>query len=67
MKRKLIDIHFTSLGKICGTKIQTFSFKQSRVMQLVNGERSYYVFYQLFAGASSVLKGCEKNYREGYK
>ncbi|KAK7859494.1 myosin-4 [Quercus suber] len=49
-KRKLIDIHFTSLGKIC------VSFKQSRVMQLVNGERSYYVFYQLFAGASSVLK-----------
>ncbi|GMY31655.1 myosin-2 [Fagus crenata] len=53
---KLIEIHFSSLGKICGAKIQTFLLEKSRVVQLVNGERSYHVFYQLCAGASSVLK-----------
>ncbi|KAJ7948588.1 myosin 2 [Quillaja saponaria] len=53
---KLIEIHFSSLGKICGAQIQTFLLEKSRVVQLANGERSYHIFYQLCAGASSVLK-----------
>ncbi|KAJ6776367.1 MYOSIN-2 ISOFORM X1, partial [Salix koriyanagi] len=53
---KLIEIHFTTSGKICGAKIQTFSFDQSRVVQLANGERSYHIFYQLCAGAPSTLR-----------
>ncbi|KAJ4726231.1 myosin 2 [Melia azedarach] len=53
---KLIEIHFSSLGKICGAKIQTFLLEKSRVVQLAIGERSYHVFYQLCAGAPSVLK-----------
>ncbi|KAJ7981689.1 myosin 2 [Quillaja saponaria] len=53
---KLIEIHFNSLGKICGAKIQTFLLEKSRVVQLANGERSYHIFYQICAGASSVLK-----------
>ncbi|KAG7957387.1 hypothetical protein I3843_11G172000 [Carya illinoinensis] len=53
---KLIEIHFSSLGKICGAKIQTILLEKSRVVQLVNGERSYHIFYQLCAGASSVLR-----------
>ncbi|EEF36593.1 myosin vIII, putative [Ricinus communis] len=53
---KLIEIHFSSLGKICGAKIQTFLLEKSRVVQLANGERSYHIFYQLCAGAPSILR-----------
>ncbi|KAE9592939.1 putative myosin ATPase [Lupinus albus] len=53
---KLIEIHFTTMGKICGAKVQTFLFEKSRVVQLGNSERSYHIFYQLCAGASSALK-----------
>ncbi|RDY10682.1 Myosin-2, partial [Mucuna pruriens] len=62
---KLIEIHFSSMGKICGAKIQTCKLVQaiyvtanvlSRVVQLASGERSYHIFYQLCAGSSSSLK-----------
>nr|XP_025614825.1 myosin-2 isoform X2 [Arachis hypogaea] len=53
---KLIEIHFSALGKICGAKIQTFLLEKSRVVQLANGERSYHIFYQLCAGASPDLR-----------
>lgn len=53
---KLIEILFSRTGKICGAVIQTFLLEKSRVVQLVNGERSFHVFYQLCAGASSTLK-----------
>ncbi|CAN1775288.1 VIII-2 [Linum perenne] len=53
---KLIEIHFTTLGKICGAKIQTFSREQSRVVQVGDGERSYHIFYQLCSGAPSRLR-----------
>ncbi|GMH25517.1 hypothetical protein Nepgr_027360 [Nepenthes gracilis] len=54
---KLIDIHFSMVGKICGASIQTSLLEKSRVVQLAKGERSYHVFYQLCAGAPSVLRG----------
>lgn len=53
---KLIKIHFTETGIMCGSEIQTFLFEKSRVVQLDKGERSYHVFYQLCAGAPSDLK-----------
>ncbi|KAH9650949.1 Myosin-2 [Citrus sinensis] len=53
---KLIEIHFSAFGKICGAKIQTFLLEKSRVVQLAAGERSYHIFYQLCAGAPSFLK-----------
>ncbi|KAK7272499.1 hypothetical protein RJT34_29126 [Clitoria ternatea] len=53
---KLIEIHFSAMGKICGAKIQTCKNVQSRVVQLASGERSYHIFYQLCAGSSSDLK-----------
>ncbi|KAI8007910.1 Myosin-2 [Camellia lanceoleosa] len=59
---KLIEIHFSAMGKICGTQIQTFLLEKSRVVQLAHGERSYHIFYQLCAGALSGLKG-EENER----
>ncbi|KAK7244386.1 hypothetical protein RIF29_39207 [Crotalaria pallida] len=53
---KLIEIHFSTLGKICGAKIQTFLLEKSRVVQLASDERSYHIFYQLCAGSSPDLK-----------
>lgn len=53
---KLIEIHFSTAGKICGALIQTFLLEKSRVVQLASGERSYHVFYQLCAGASPDLR-----------
>ncbi|KAG4112191.1 hypothetical protein ERO13_D13G148200v2 [Gossypium hirsutum] len=53
---KLIEIHFTAAGKICGSKIRTFLLEKSRVVQLANGERSYHIFYQLCAGAPQALR-----------
>ncbi|XP_017247595.1 myosin-2 [Daucus carota subsp. sativus] len=53
---KLIEIYFGAAGKICGAKIQTFLLEKSRVVQLAHGERSYHIFYELCAGASSVLR-----------
>ncbi|KAK7401855.1 hypothetical protein VNO78_13680 [Psophocarpus tetragonolobus] len=53
---KLIEIHFSTMGKICGAKLQTFLLEKSRVVQLASGERSYHIFYQLCAGSSSDLK-----------
>ncbi|OVA20205.1 IQ motif [Macleaya cordata] len=51
---KLIEIHFSTTGKICGAKIQTC--EHSRVVQLAKGERTYHIFYQLCAGAPLSLK-----------
>ncbi|XP_065019481.1 myosin-1-like isoform X4 [Musa acuminata AAA Group] len=63
---KLIEIHFSAAGKICGAKIQTFLLEKSRVVQRETGERSYHVFYQLCAGASCGLKE-ELNLKAAYK
>ncbi|KAK4255746.1 hypothetical protein QN277_008704 [Acacia crassicarpa] len=63
---KLIEIHFTAAGKICGAKIQTFMLQKSRVAQLTSGERSYHIFYQLCAGSLSDLKE-RLNLREASK
>jgi myosin-5 len=59
---KLIEIHFSAMGKICGAKLETFLLEKSRVVQLFNGERSYHIFYELCAGASPILKGNIRNF-----
>ncbi|CAN1812414.1 VIII-1 [Linum perenne] len=53
---KLIEIDFSETGKISGARIQTFLLEKSRVVQCIAGERSYHIFYQLCAGASSRLR-----------
>ncbi|KAK4714790.1 hypothetical protein R3W88_020697 [Solanum pinnatisectum] len=53
---KLIEIHFNTAGRICGAKIQTLILEKSRVVQLLDGERSYHIFYQLCAGAPPTLR-----------
>ncbi|TVU30294.1 hypothetical protein EJB05_21904 [Eragrostis curvula] len=61
---KLIEIHFSTTGRICGAMIQTYNLIclfpfppcQSRVVQCAVGERSYHIFYQLCAGAPATLR-----------
>nr|XP_043637804.1 myosin-1-like isoform X2 [Erigeron canadensis] len=53
---KLIEIHFSDIGKIAGASIQTFLLEKSRVVQCTEGERSYHSFYQLCAGAPPSLR-----------
>ncbi|KAK4794122.1 hypothetical protein SAY86_012116 [Trapa natans] len=53
---KFIEILFSTSGKICGAKVQTFLLEKSRIVQLAKGERSYHIFYQLCAGATPSLK-----------
>ncbi|XP_062200234.1 myosin-1-like isoform X2 [Phragmites australis] len=53
---KLIEIHFSTTGRICGAMIQTFLLEKSRVVQCAVGERSYHIFYQLCAGAPTSLR-----------
>ncbi|KAM0898475.1 hypothetical protein ACQ4PT_021917 [Festuca glaucescens] len=53
---KLIEIHFSTTGRICGAMIQTFLLEKSRVVQCAVGERSYHIFYQLCAGAPPTLR-----------
>ncbi|XP_062205831.1 myosin-1-like [Phragmites australis] len=53
---KLIEIHFSTTGRICGAVIQTFLLEKSRVVQCAVGERSYHIFYQLCAGAPTSLR-----------
>ncbi|CAN0909026.1 VIII-1 [Linum grandiflorum] len=53
---KLIEINFSETGKISGARIQTFLLEKSRVVQCMEGERSYHIFYQLCAGAPSRLR-----------
>jgi myosin heavy subunit len=56
LQGKLIEIHFSTTGRICGAMIQTFLLEKSRVVQCAVGERSYHIFYQLCAGAPASLK-----------
>ncbi|KAG8092053.1 hypothetical protein GUJ93_ZPchr0012g21624 [Zizania palustris] len=53
---KLIEIHFSTTGRICGAMIQTFLLEKSRVVQSAVGERAYHIFYQLCAGAPASLR-----------
>lgn len=53
---KLIEIHFSTTGRICRAMIQTFLLEKSRVVQCAVGERSYHIFYQLCAGAPTSLR-----------
>ncbi|XP_078447679.1 myosin-2-like [Wolffia australiana] len=53
---KLVDIYFSSSGKICGAQIQTLLLEKSRVVQRARNERSYHIFYQLCAGAPQHLR-----------
>merc|ERR1719297_35438 len=44
---KVIRIHFTQSGKLCGCDIESYLLEKSRITQQQEVERSYHIFYQL--------------------
>ncbi|KIY64820.1 hypothetical protein CYLTODRAFT_432472 [Cylindrobasidium torrendii FP15055 ss-10] len=52
---KYIQILFDESHTIVGARIQTYLLERARIssLQLVRGERTYHIFYQLVAGASA--------------
>ncbi|CAO3690152.1 unnamed protein product [Rhizopus stolonifer] len=46
------ELQFSERGRILGTKTLTYAFDKSRVTQVPKDERSFNVFYSLFAGTS---------------
>jgi len=52
---KLIDVHFNRrLGVISGGGITNYLLEKSRVVRHLEGERSYHVFYQICAAATTI-------------
>ncbi|CAN0312188.1 unnamed protein product, partial [Ascophyllum nodosum] len=53
---KLIKIQFDKRGRILGAQVQNLFLEKTRIVDHAKRERSYHVFYQMLAGASSALK-----------
>ncbi|XP_062566221.1 myosin-IIIa-like [Saccostrea cucullata] len=49
---KLIDVMFNKHGKIIGAKVTEHMLEKSRVVHSGLGERSFHIFYYMFAGLS---------------
>ncbi|KZO98083.1 glycosyltransferase family 2 protein [Calocera viscosa TUFC12733] len=50
---KYLELHFGENGRISGAQVLTFGLDKSRLLHLTHDERTYHVFYQLIAGATS--------------
>lgn len=50
---RYLELHFNGRGRIQSGKILTYNLEKSRLNRLAHEERSYHVFYQFLAGATS--------------
>lgn len=50
---RYIEMHFNEKGRISGAKILTYGLEKSRLNRLSHEERTFHVFYQFIAGATS--------------
>ncbi|KAJ7780186.1 glycosyltransferase family 2 protein [Mycena maculata] len=50
---KLLELHFNDRGRFAGAKCLLFALDKSRLAKLGHEERTYHVFYQLLAGATT--------------
>ncbi|KAF5369698.1 hypothetical protein D9615_010145 [Tricholomella constricta] len=50
---RYLELHFNERGRISSSKVLTYGLDKSRLNRLTHEERSYHVFYQLIAGATS--------------
>lgn len=53
---KFFKMQFSSEHAIVGGEIETFLLEQARVTRQNEGERSFHIFYQMFAGMSEAQK-----------
>ncbi|KAL0950335.1 hypothetical protein HGRIS_010306 [Hohenbuehelia grisea] len=50
---RYLELHFTERGRISSAKVLTYGLDKSRLNRLTHEERSYHVFYQFLAGATT--------------
>ncbi|THH06648.1 hypothetical protein EW145_g3945 [Phellinidium pouzarii] len=50
---RYLELHFTERGRINSAKVLTYGLDKTRLTRLSHEERTYHVFYQLLAGATS--------------
>ena len=53
---KYIDIRFSSSGRLCGARIDTYLLEKVRLIRQTEGERNFHVFYQLLEAASDEVR-----------
>ena len=50
---KLITIYFDQVGSIAGGSVISYLLEKSRVVNQMEGERNYHIFYQLISGLNA--------------
>ncbi|RDB20078.1 Chitin synthase 8 [Hypsizygus marmoreus] len=50
---RYLELHFNERGRISSSKILTYALDKSKLNRLTHEERSFHVFYQLIAGATT--------------
>ncbi|KAG6888077.1 hypothetical protein C0992_009697 [Termitomyces sp. T32_za158] len=50
---RYLELHFNERGRISSSKVLTYALDKSRLTRLTHEERSFHVFYQLLAGATT--------------
>lgn len=50
---RYLELHFNERGRISAAKVLTYGLDKSRLTRLSHEERTYHVFYQLLAGATT--------------
>ncbi|KAF8906646.1 glycosyltransferase family 2 protein [Mucidula mucida] len=50
---RYLELHFNERGRIAAAKVLAFGLDKSRLNRLAHEERSYHIFYQFLAGATS--------------
>ncbi|OCB87192.1 chitin synthase [Sanghuangporus baumii] len=50
---RYLELHFTERGRIGSAKVLTYGLDKTRLTRLTHEERTFHVFYQLLAGATT--------------
>lgn len=50
---RYVELHFNDRGRIASAKVLTYGLDKTRLIRLAHEERTYHIFYQLLAGATT--------------